>query len=141
MWTPAKYMEPLMPYLQIFLSPGQLNAAHQLQLAADATRLLDDILHKRPEVTVVQFVSTPSDAWFAAGSPLPQFGRAAYAEVKITQGSNSEAEKARFLAAFHRLLEDTVGLVSVPTYVVIHEIPCTDWGYDGISQAERGGRP
>lgn len=130
-----------MPYLEIHLTSEQLDAARKHGLAAGATRLLADILRKRPEVTVVQLVATPAQAWFAAGGPLPQLGRAAFAELKITQGSNTGEEKARFLAAFHRLLVDTVGPLTAPGYTVIHEVPGGDWGYDGLTQAERGGRP
>lgn len=130
-----------MPYMQIYLAPDTLTEARKARLAADATRLLADILGKRPEVTVVRIVATPAELWFVAGGPLPQLGRAAFAEVKITQGSNTEAEKARFLAEFQRLLVDIAGAMSAPTYTVIHEVPGTDWGYDGISQAGRRGRP
>ncbi len=130
-----------MPDLEIHLTPEQLDAARKHDLAAGATRLLADILRKRPEVTVVRLVATPAQGWFAAGGPLPQLGRAAFAELKITQGSNTGEEKARFLAAFHALLVDTVGPLAAPSYTVIHELPAGDWGYDGLTQAKRGGRP
>lgn len=130
-----------MPYLQIHLTPDALTEARRAELAAGATRLLADILGKRPEVTVVRIVATPADQWFAAGGPLPRLGRAAYADLKITRGTNTEAEKARFLAELHRLLDEAAGPMSAPTYTVIHEIAGTDWGYDSLSQAERGARP
>ncbi|MDD4882243.1 MAG: nuclear transport factor 2 family protein [Gallionellaceae bacterium] len=128
-----------MPYLQIYLAPDQLDAGGKARLAAGATRLLADVLRKRPEVTVVRIVATPADQWYAAGGPLSLLGRAAFADLKITRGTNTEAEKARFLAEFHRLLDDTAGPMSAPTYTVIHEIAGTDWGYDGLGQVERGG--
>jgi 4-oxalocrotonate tautomerase len=130
-----------MPYMHIHLSPGQLDVASKNRLAAGATRLLADILHKKPEVTVVQIEAASSEPWFTAGTPLLQHGRTAFSEVKITEGTNTKEEKSRFLAEFHRLLEDTVGRLSAPAYTVIHEVPRSDWGYDGLSQAERGGRP
>lgn len=130
-----------MPYLQITLAPDSLDPAGRDRLAAAATRLLADLLNKRAEVTVVRIAATPASQWYGAGGPLPQLGRAAFAEVRITRGTNSDAEKARFLAELHRLLEAEAGPMSAPTYTVIQEVPRTDWGYDGLSQAERSGRP
>lgn len=129
-----------MPYLQIYV-PDTLTEAVRGELAADATRLLADLLGKRAEVTVVRIVATPAEQWFVAGGPLPQLGRAAFAEVKITRGSNSEPDKARFLAELHRLLAERLAPMSAPTYAVIHEVPGGDWGYDGLTQAGRGARP
>lgn len=130
-----------MPYLEIHLTPDNLASDRQAELASGATRLLAELLGKRADLTVVRLVPTPTGQWFAAGGPLPQLGRAAHVELKITQGTNSESEKARFLAALHQLMVDTAGPLSAPTYTVIQEIPATDWGYDGVSQAARRTRP
>lgn len=130
-----------MPYMQIDVSSDALEPVLAHRLAEGATRLLADILGKRREVTVVRVVSSPAEQWFAAGRSLHAGGRAAFAEVKITRGTNTVEEKARFLAEFQRLLEDTVGPLAAPVYTVIQEVANTDWGYDGLSQAERGGRP
>lgn len=129
-----------MPYMRIYLATEQLDPATEARLAAGATRLLAELLRKRAEVTVVRVVATPNAQWYAAGDPLPRPGRAAFAEVAITRGSNTEAEKARFLAGFQRLIEAELGPMSAPTYTVIQEVPGSDWGYDGVSQAERKGR-
>lgn len=128
-----------MPYMQIDVSADALEPALAHRLAEGATRLLADILGKRREVTVVRVVPSTVVQWFAAGTSLHAGGRAAFAEVKITRGTNSDAEKARFLAEFQRLLDDNLGPLAAPVYTVIQEIANTDWGYDGLSQAERGG--
>jgi len=121
-----------MPYVQLRIAAAQPVPA--ARLGAETTRLMAEVMGKRREVTVVEVVATTS-AWFVAGAPVA--GPAAYADIKITRGSNSEAEKARLLADFQRMLTEELGPLSAPAYVVIHEIPGTDWGYDGQPQASR----
>lgn len=121
-----------MPYIQIrFSTPYPVDTA---ALGETATRLMAEMLHKRREVTVVEVVPS-AGSWFVAGAPMT--GPSAYADIKITQGSNTEAEKARLLAAFEDLLHKALGRLAAPAYVVIHEIAATDWGYGGQPQATR----
>lgn len=121
-----------MPYIQIRLAADQ--PVSSARLGAEASRLITDVMGKRREVTVVEVVNTDS-VWFLAGAPIA--GPAAYADIKITQGTNSAAQKARLLAEFQRLLETELGPLAAPAYVVIQEIPATDWGYGGQPQASR----
>ena len=41
------------------------------------------------------------------------------------------------IAALHRLLGDTLGTVPEASYIAIHEIASSDWGYAGLTQAAR----
>ncbi len=119
-----------MPYVQIRLH----QAANTSRLGEEATHLLVEVMRKRREVTVVEVVTSQS-LWYASGQPVT--GPAAYVDVKITRGTNSESDKASLLAKFQALLARELGPLAAPAYVVIHEIPATDWGYDGQSQATR----
>ncbi len=121
-----------MPYIQIRLAASQ--PVSSARLGAEASRLMVEVMGKRLEVSVVEVVTTDS-AWFVAGTPCT--GAAAYADIKITQGTNSPAQKARLLAEFQRLLGEELGPLAAPAYVVIHEIAASDWGYDGQTQACR----
>lgn len=121
-----------MPYIQIRLTAS--NTVSSARLGAEASRLMAELMGKRREVTVVEVVHPASD-WFLAGAAIT--GPAAYVDIKITRGTNSEAQKALLLAAFQRLLETEPGRLDAPAYVVIHEIPASDWGYDGLPQASR----
>lgn len=156
--------ETAMPYIHIRVASESLSAVQIRRLSAGTTKLMAERLRKRPEVTVVTVETLPPDRWFLAGSaiPTPRRGRctlrsraltmlachanspsgacAAMAEIKITQGTNTAEEKANFLADFHQLLGDCLGPFDTPAYVVIHEVPGGDWGYDGLSQAQRSSR-
>lgn len=150
-----------MPYIHIRIASEYLPAGQIQQLSAGTTRLMADILRKRPELTVVTVETLAPERWFLAGQAIPSPRRArctlrsraltllaaqsqppagacaAMAEIRITQGSNTVEEKAAFLAAFDRLLGDCLGDFDTPAYVVFHEVPGSDWGYDGMSQAQR----
>lgn len=121
-----------MPYVQIRLHTTQ--SVNHAQLAEEATRLMVEVMRKRREVTVVEIV-TPQSLWLGGGRPVT--GPVAYVDVKITRGTNSETDKALLLAEFQTLLVRELGPLAAPAYVVIDEIPSTDWGYDGQSQATR----
>lgn len=125
-----------MPYIQIRLAtPDPVsNSVSSAHLSEEASRLMAEVMGKRREVTVVEVVQPASD-WFLAGVPIT--GPAAYVDIKITQGTNNMEQKALLLAEFQRLLEAELGPLAAPAYVVIHEIPATDWGYDGQPQASR----
>lgn len=121
-----------MPYVQIrYRSPYPANEA---RLGARATHLMAEVMRKRREVTVVEVVQTHSQ-WQVAGEVTP--GPVAYVDIKITQGTNSAADKAALLAEFQALLVQEIGTMAAPAYVVIHEIPPTDWGFEGLPQATR----
>ncbi len=63
---------------------------------------------------------------------------AAHLEVKVTVGTNTPEEKARFVAEAMALLRSVLGPdLSPVTYVVIHDVPGEAWGYDGRTQADR----
>lgn len=148
-----------MPYIHIRVASEYLSPFQIRRLGAGTTKLMAERLRKRPEVTVVTIETLQPERWFLAGAAIPTRGHctrkaralrwlraasplasgacAATAEIKITQGSNTAEEKAAFLADFHQLLRDSLGPLDTPAYAVIHEVPGGDWGYDGISQAQR----
>ncbi len=123
-----------MPYVQIRLSSAPAGSLELL--GREATRLMAQVMGKRREVTVVEVVPS-AGAWFVAGEPAT--GPSAYVDIKITRGTNDETQKSRLLADFQALLETALGALGAPAYVVIHEVPGSDWGYAGRSQASRQG--
>ena len=63
--------------------------------------------------------------------------RGAFLEATVTAGANTDDEKAAFIAAAEAMLRDALGRLDAPVYVIVQEIPATDWGYDGRTQAAR----
>lgn len=125
-----------MPYLHLQL--GQtLSAARKRNLARHSTDLIAAILHKRAEVTAVRIDCTADDGWHIAGEPVAAGLTPAHGTLYITTGTNTPAEKAEIIVALHHLLADTCGPLPEASYLVIHEMPAGNWGYEGRTQAAR----
>lgn len=126
-----------MPTLQLKVSPLQ-NPSHYRALAGALTRLTALHLGKRPEVTAVMIDDLPAARWHVGGSDVA--GPTAFLEISITQGSNTAQEKAAFIAAAFAELQTQLGAgqpLEPASYVIVRELPATDWGYGGQTQAAR----
>ncbi|MDO8774736.1 MAG: 4-oxalocrotonate tautomerase [Burkholderiaceae bacterium] len=126
-----------MPTLQLKVSPLQNPSRYRL-LAHALTRLTALHLGKRPEVTAVMIDDLPAARWHVGGSDVA--GPTAFLEISITQGSNTAQEKAAFIAAAFAELQTQLGAgqpLEPASYVIVRELPATDWGYGGQTQAAR----
>lgn len=126
-----------MPTLLLKVTP-LLNPERYQALAAALTRLTAELLHKRPEVTAVVIDDLPRARWCVGGRTVQ--GTAAMLEIGITAGTNTEDEKARFIAAAYDELQRQLapdGGFEVASYVTVRELPATDWGYGGPTQRAR----
>ena len=126
-----------MPFIRISIAGDTPSCDQVATLQVRTTQLMADILGKRPEVTVVAIESSVAVAWSVGGECLAQGRQLAQMEAFITAGTNSEQEKADFIAAAHQMICATLGAVMSPLYVIIIEVNAIDWGYDGKSQAFR----
>lgn len=126
-----------MPTLTLKISPSQTPERYE-QLAASLTALTAQTLGKRADVTVIVIDELPVARWFIAGSSAKR--PTALLEISITQGTNSAEEKARFVAAAFEELQAQLGggaPLEAATYVTVRELPPTDWGFGGVTQAAR----
>lgn len=127
-----------MPTLQLKLSPAGPapdQAALMAALAAELTQLTATVLGKRPEVTAVMVELLPSAQWFIGGAAVAQ--ATAWLEIRITAGTNTAAQKADFIAQAYALLQRHLGTLASASYVIVQELPASDWGYGGQTQAAR----
>lgn len=123
-----------MPTLQLKLSPPQ--PAERLQLLARRlTDLSTRVLGKRREVTALVVEELWPGRWFIAGRNPAE--ATALLEIRVTQGTNSGEEKEAFVRAAFEELREQMGPLAEASYVIVQEVPATDWGYGGRTQAER----
>ena len=123
-----------MPTLQLQLTPAQ-PAPRIAALARGLTALSTRILGKREELTALLLEEIVASRWFIGGEP-PQRPTARL-EISITAGTNTVEEKDAFIAAAFRELQQQLGPLEEASYVVVRELPATDWGYGGRTQAAR----
>ncbi len=126
-----------MPTLVLKLTPLQ-NPERYRHLGSALTELTVQLLAKRREVTAVVIDDLPAARWHIGGVPVVQ--PTALLEISITQGTNTDDEKAAFIAAAFAELQRQLagdGLLAAASYVVVRELPASDWGYGGHTQRAR----
>jgi 4-oxalocrotonate tautomerase len=123
-----------MPMLQLKITPPQ-DAQRRALLAQRLTTLTHEILGKRRRVTALVIEDLPKDRWFL-GAEAPQEA-AAWLEISVTQGTNTSDEKQAFVEQAYRELEQQLGSLADASYVIVREVPATDWGFGGQTQEAR----
>ena len=126
-----------MPTLLLKVSPLQ-SPARYAALGAALTRITADTLGKQAEVTAVVIDDLPAARWYVGGTEVTR--ATALLEISITEGTNTVDEKLAFIAAAYAELERQLGFgkpLEPASYVIVRELPATDWGYGGQTQAVR----
>lgn len=127
-----------MPLVRIHVAGSTPSPAQVAALQQRATALMAGVLGKRADLTVVAVEHHGAASWSVGGAAPAGGGRPlAQLDALVTAGTNSEAEKSAFIRAAHALLAEVLGPLASPVYVALRELPGTDWGYDGLTQAAR----
>jgi 4-oxalocrotonate tautomerase len=116
--------------------------AQKLALARALTRLTACTLGKQVGVTAVLVESLPIGNWVVGLEQAPH--TTALLEICITAGTNTAEQKAEFIAASWALLKEQLpegAALTEASYVIVREIPSTDWGYGGRTQQARKANP
>ncbi|WP_375453271.1 4-oxalocrotonate tautomerase family protein [uncultured Methylobacterium sp.] len=126
-----------MPFVTLKLA-ADLDGTETARLQGGLTVLMAEVLGKTAELTAVLIERVPTSGWTVGAAPV---ACAAHLDAKVTQGTNTAKEKARFVADAHALIADVLGRrLALATYVVVDEVPADAWGYGGRTQADRAGR-
>lgn len=126
-----------MPTLSLKIAPLQ-NPARYRKLARALTALTADILNKRSEVTAVLIEDLSAACWYIGAGEAER--PTALLEISITAGTNTAEEKAAFIKAAFAELQQQLGNggpLEEASYVIVRELPASDWGYGGRTQLAR----
>ncbi len=126
-----------MPTLLLKVAPLQ-NPSDYQALASVLTQLSTQHLGKHTEVTAVVIDDLPIARWYIDGQ-VPS-GPTAWLEISVTEGTNTASQKASFISAAYSALQTLLGrgqALAPTSYVIVRELPATDWGYGGQTQAAR----
>lgn len=121
-----------MPFARLSYHPPHPD--RERDLACALTDLIANDLAKRHDLTSVQIEAAPAQTWTIGGERQQT---TAHLEVFVTAGTNTVEQKRRFQENAMALLRAEWPELHPATYVVVHELPATDWGYGGMSQADR----
>jgi 4-oxalocrotonate tautomerase len=128
--------EAAMPFVSLKIAGPELKLAQKRALQSGFTELMAGPMRKVHALTAVAIERVDAEDWTTGGKPSGLV-HSAYAEVKVTQGTNTPQEMATFISKGHALLTATLGTLPEATYVVVHEIPAQAWGYAGETQEAR----
>ena len=126
-----------MPILNV-----KVSAIKSPQLVRDISSMLLEltgrILHKERRVTAISIDFIGHDCWVVGGSLLSEQGKNSfYFDIKITDETNTKAEKAQYVseafAGFARILGD----LHDESYVYVQDVRATSYGYGGLTQEYR----
>ncbi len=108
------------------------------QIAEAIAGLTARVLGKDPQVTAVAVRWVPRQDWFVAGRSTAARGRPAFfVDVRITDGTNTKDEKARFVAEGFAAMERLLGPVEAESYVHVDDVRADGYGYGGLTQERR----
>lgn len=124
-----------MPFIRVTIAGAEIDAAAARRLQEGTTELMNAVMRKRREVTAVLVEVVPLTGWTVGAEPVPV---AANVEANVSEGTNSHAEKSRFVQQMNSLLKEVLGPeVPLATYVIVREVHETAWGYGGVTQEHR----
>ena len=126
-----------MPILNVKVSATKSPALTR-QIADLLLELTTRILGKEPEVTAIAIDFIDHDSWIVGGKLLSEQGKNSfYFDIKITDETNTKAQKAQYIReafdGFARILGD----LHDESYVHVHDVRATSYGYGGLTQEYR----
>lgn len=120
----------------------RIAGAPDRELAARAAALVHrhtvEQLGKQPGLIAVAVGFLDPATWFVAGRSLADDARRSFQlEVKVTDETNTKAEKARFIAAVFASFETLFGPLHEESYIHVHDVRAASYGYGGRTQEWR----
>ena len=127
-----------MPFINIAVAGSPLSSAQKQRLFDETTRLMNEVMRKDPSLTAVRIDQFNADDWAIAGRTTSLYEKSAvHMDIKVTAGTNTDEEKEQMIRQATEMLKNIVGAILEASYIVIHELDATAWGYDGRSQRSR----
>jgi 4-oxalocrotonate tautomerase len=126
-----------MPYLHLRVAAAE-SSAHTESIAACLMTHTRDILGKNPDVTAIDIEFTRPRHWFVGGIPVSDKQEITFfLDVKITEGSNTKKQKARYIKAVFSDMQEILGELTEASYIVLHDVRADAWGFEGRTQKSR----
>lgn len=123
-----------MPMITLNLS-RPLDADTRLAVTRAVTDLTADLLGKKRELTALAIGHI--EHWMVGTEPVGGALTAFHLETRVTAGTNTKPEKARYISAVWQALDELVGPLHPASYIVVSDLPADSWGYAGETQELR----
>ncbi|CAN5690410.1 4-oxalocrotonate tautomerase family protein [soil metagenome] len=126
-----------MPILNVKVS-GTRSPDMTRRISEILMELTAGILHKDPRVTSIAIEYVDPQDWIVAGKSLAEQGRSSfYFDIKITDETNSKAEKAQYISKAFEAFAALLGNLHEESYIYVQDVRATAYGYGGRTQEYR----
>ena len=126
-----------MPILNVKIA-AEKSPTLTAQVAASLIELTSRVLKKKPEVTAIVITYVSPDDWIIAGVPLSVHGKTSfYFDIKITDETNTKAEKEQYIREAFAEFERLLGNVHDESYIYVQDVRAASYGYGGRTQEYR----
>lgn len=126
-----------MPYLNVRISMKESPVVAE-KIVSTLMKHTAGLLGKKPEVISIAVDFVSPEFWFIGGSRLSdQNAVTFYLDIKVTEGTNTKAEKAKYVKEVFLDFEAIMGPITPASYIVIHDIRADSWGFQGKTQEFR----
>lgn len=130
-----------MPILNVKVS-GTRSPELSQRIAGMLLGLTSRILGKSSAVTSIAIDYVHPEDWIVGGRPLAAQGkRSFWFDIRITDETNTKAEKARYIAAVFAAFEQLFGPLHEESYIHVHDVRAAAYGYGGRTQEWRYHHP
>ena len=126
-----------MPILNV-----KVSAKRSSQMSANIAKILLDltsrILHKDPKLTSIAIEYINPEDWIVAGKSLAEHGMSSiYFDIKVTDETNSKAEKAQYIREAFDAFSKLLGTLHNESYIYVQDVRATAYGFGGLTQEYR----
>ena len=126
-----------MPILNVKISGERSD-----EMTANISALLSDLTHrilgKSPALTAIAIEYVDPRDWIVGGKSLADQAKSSfYFDIKITDETNTKAEKAAYIAEAFKGFSALLGNLHEESYVYVQDVRAAAYGYGGQTQERR----
>ena len=126
-----------MPILNVKVSAKRSNEM-TLRICALLSELTTRILGKDPQVTSIAIDYVDPDDWLVGGKSLSEQKKSSvYFDIKITDETNTKAEKAAYIREAFAAFSELLGDLHEESYIYVQDVRAAAYGYGGKTQEFR----
>jgi len=108
------------------------------KIAAILLELTTRILHKDPNLTAIAIDYVDPEHWVVGGKTLAEQGKSSiYFDIKITDETNTKAEKAEYILEAFNAFAELLGDLHDESYIYVQDVRAAAYGYGGKTQERR----
>jgi 4-oxalocrotonate tautomerase len=130
-----------MPILNVKVSAKKSEKMTK-DIAGILLELTTRILGKKPEVTSIAIDYVDPQDWIVGGRSLTEQGKSSiYFDIKITDETNTKAEKEKYIAEAFNAFAGLLGNLHEESYIYVQDVRAAAYGYGGKTQEYRYQHP